>query len=168
MSTQDESKRRKRQNQIQALIVNFDKKYSAPKPANWAKLCENMRRKARKMTPALLEEVIAFKRPDLLQRLIGKADMPDGELLPIDYFLGETIVDNGERIRIEGIRIEDIEGGKTTINSTFRDEDLEPLAYAIAYVLAGRKVADMIPTYRNPKISENNQLQMNTNAPAKK
>ncbi len=120
------------------------------------------------MPPPLLEEIIAGKHPDKLERLIGKANMPSGELLPIDYFLGETIVENGERITIEGIRIEEIEGGKTTINSTLRDEDLEPLAYAIAYVLAGPKVADLIPNFSDPKIFENRQMQRRTKKPARK
>lgn len=168
MSTHDESKQRKREKQIHNLIVNFANKYSAPKPANWARLCEHMRRKVGKMPPPLLEEIIAGKHPDKLERLIGKANMPSGELLPIDYFLGETIVENGERITIEGIRIEEIEGGKTTINSTLRDEDLEPLAYAIAYVLAGPKVADLIPNFSDPKISENRQMQRRTKKPARK
>jgi len=168
MSHPDMYKRKKRQKQIKDLILNFANKYSKPKPVDWARLCENMRRKAKKMPATLLEEVIALQRPAKLIELIGESDFPEDALLPIDYFLGESIAEDGERIHIPGIRIEDIEGGKTKINSELKDEDLEPLAYAIAYVLAGPTIADLIPTFSNHKMSENRQMQDRTKKPARR
>ncbi|MBX9879630.1 MAG: hypothetical protein K2Y22_14325 [Candidatus Obscuribacterales bacterium] len=153
MSKDDKHKRKKRQKQIRDLLVNFGNRYNNPKPADCGRLIENMMRKVKGMTPVLLEELITLQRPKELEALIGKGDYPSDKLLPKDYFYGEPSDDEIEEW-LDGIRIEEVIGDKTKVNALLRDEDLEPLIYAIAYVLAGQEVAAQTPAFNNRKRPE--------------
>lgn len=142
MSKEDKHKRRRRQKQIGDLLDHF-KKYNSPKPADIGRLIHNIMRKAKSMSPTLLEELITLQRPEELKELIGEDNFPSGELLPIEY--------------LQDVPIKELVGFKTKVNAIFRDEDFEPLLYAIAYVLGGPKVADKVPTFNDPKTDTRTQ-----------
>lgn len=168
MDNQIKSKRRKRQKQANALINNFADKYASPTVRHWGRLFEHMLRKCKGMTPTLMEDLILLKRPEQLKELVGEDHFPQGQLLYEEFFFGLVTVKDGVAEKRDGVRINDIIQGTISEKALLRPEDLEALAYAIAYVLGGPETADLIPCYDNPKISENRQSQERTSKPAKR